>query len=62
MKKWSLTGCLLKHFDFEIKMDDLKGKPYVYTSVYELRLSLSVVCTCYKSLSGDYFWDVTHFK
>ena len=47
MKKWSLTGCLLKHFDFEIKMDDLKGKPYVYTSVYELRLSLSVVCTSY---------------
>ena len=46
MKKWSLTGCLLKHFDFEIKMDYLKGKPCVYTSVYKLRLSLSVTgCT-----------------
>ena len=31
MKKWSLTGCLLKHFDFGMKVDYLKGKPCVYT-------------------------------
>lgn len=48
MKKWSLTGCLLKHFDFEIKMDYLKGKPCVYTLVYELRLSFRLISSLHE--------------